>query len=135
FPFTSPFDLPSRIWFSALTGTALCGFVLYAAFRCRDCFRKNDAGSRLFLAFVLFALGSAVLIAWGRAAWDEHGVANAMASRYTIFSSYLLYALVYLFVSNRGKSSILFEQISSIGVRSRLAAAAFLLFILLAENA
>lgn len=67
-----------------------------AAYFHRERFRERTKGALLFGGFALFALGSAAVTAWGSAASDDYGVANANASRFTIFSSYLLFGILYL---------------------------------------
>ena len=59
------------------------------------------------LAFALFAVGSAVLTGLGRAEFDEFGVPNANASRYTIYSSSAIYAILYAatLIPSAGQSS------------------------------
>ena len=42
---------------------------------------------------------SAVATAWARASFDEFGVANGNASRYTIFGAYLMLGQIYYFAT------------------------------------
>lgn len=95
YPYQSQFDLPRRIALACATGAitfVISGFLAYRSRRVL----LDGYGGRLYVTFTLFALGSAVLTAWGRAAFDDYGVANANGSRYAIFSAYLLYALIFL---------------------------------------
>jgi hypothetical protein len=100
--------------FHLFTGTALngsIGVVLIAgcvalalpAWRAR---RAGDAGALFFLACAVFVGLSAAATAWGRAAFDEFGVANANASRYTIFSSYLLFGVIYYIAGRRTRLDV-----------------------------
>ena len=53
--------------------------------------------------FLRFAGGSALLTGWGRANFDQSGVAAATQSRYTIFAAYLLYGIVYYCVARAAR--------------------------------
>ncbi len=94
FPYKSQFDLPVDVTASAICGLVVLMLVLGVLYYERDAIRRNAAGPCLLLVFGLFAVGSAILTAWGRSAFDEYGVAHANASRYTMFSSYALYGLI-----------------------------------------
>lgn len=112
FPYRSATDLPRELWMSALTGAVVIAGAAAAAYLHREELRKRTPAALLFVGFTIFALGSAALTAWGRAAFDDYGVANANASRYTIFSSYLLFAILYLVAAHPREAGI--------GMRHRL---------------
>lgn len=96
FPFRGQFDIPENTtWSNAAVGLILCISIAIAAYLMRRELRNRAAPALSFLSFALVAVGSAILTAWGRAEFDAAGVANANASRFTIFSSYLIYALIY----------------------------------------
>jgi len=106
FPFRSMFDIPDNVTFTnAIAGFFLLGLILAAAFPLRRADRRDYPAARAFLGFALFALGSAAFTAWGRAEAPPHGLSWANSSRYTLFSSYLLYALMYYWALPRSGDS------------------------------
>jgi hypothetical protein len=96
FPFRSQFDLPTGAF---TMSNAAAGFVLLVVLVVRASgilrARATGAAARAFVAFSLFALGSAALTGLGRAEFGAAGVANANASRFVLFGSYGLYACLY----------------------------------------
>jgi len=95
FPYRNMFDLPQSI---ALNATCGCILLISCALLCWNAFprvRKRHSAAMVLYAFATFAIISAVATGWARAALDEFGVANANASRYTIFGAYLLLGQIY----------------------------------------
>ena len=97
-------DFPYTQWASvggSVLPTGLVGLLLLAATATllwseRKALAEARPGLRIFLACWLFAIGSALLTAWGRTDIDPvNGLRVANISRYIIFSSYLLFALIY----------------------------------------
>lgn len=130
YPFTAQFEVPVGVItpVNGMAGILLCALAAWLAWTLRDEIRERTASALCFIGFVLFALGSALLTAWGRAAFDSFGVANANSSRYVLFSSYLIYGILYLLMSKRAREALEPYQV-------RLAAAALVCFIALAGNA
>lgn len=100
FPYRSARGLPPDIWFNMVTGIAVLAGVGMMAYLHRKQLRQRTKGALLFMGFTLFALGSAAVTAWGRAAVDEYGIANANASQFTVFSSYMLFGILYLIAAH-----------------------------------
>ena len=96
FPFRNMFDVPPVTLRNALVGVLLLLAVIALGIRLRRHVASSTLSVSLFICFSILALSSAVLTGWGRAEFDAVGVANANASRYTLFSTYLLYAFLYL---------------------------------------
>ena len=97
FPFQSQFDLPNGAVVTGMNAVAGLGITALLTAKGLDVVRGRDrsCAARAFAAFALFALGSAVLTALGRANFDEAGVANANASRFVLFGSSALFAGLY----------------------------------------
>jgi hypothetical protein len=134
FPYRDMFEIPSVTLRNALVGSAVLAVSVCVAFLLRDQIRRARPAPLLFLGFSLFALGSAILTSWGRANFDAYGVANANASRYTIFGAYALYALIYAAAAELPMSDVpgrLASVIAGFRVR-RLALCACGIFLLLA---
>ncbi len=95
FPFRSMFDVPNITVRNAWVGALLLviGIALFRLLRKRS--DISQPSTLLFICFSVFAIGSGLLTAHGRAEFDSLGLANANASRYTIFGSYLVYGLLY----------------------------------------
>jgi hypothetical protein len=102
FPYRDNFHLPRHATaFNACTGLALLAAAALLAWRQRRSLRQWPVAARLFVAFTVFAVGSALATGWGRAAFDEYGTANANASRYTLFGSYFLAGMVFFLARAR----------------------------------
>jgi hypothetical protein len=106
FPYRSATDLPRELWLNALAGVGVVAAASFIAYLHRGKIRQRTPASLLFIGFTLFALGSAALTAWGRAAFDDNGVANANGSRYTIFSSYLLFGILYFVAAHAREAGV-----------------------------
>jgi hypothetical protein len=105
FPYVENFHLPKGPTpTNAAYGALLAMAWLALSWNQRHKLRPGDAGALLLVALGGFAMGSAVLTAWARAAFDAYGVHNANGSRFTIFSSYLLLAILF------GTAGILAER-------------------------
>ncbi len=94
YPFQSNFDVASSVWGAGVVGIVLVAIALTLCARARHRMREGDRAAVLLLVMTLFAGGSALLTGWGRANFDDTGVASATQSRYLIFGSYLLYGIV-----------------------------------------
>jgi hypothetical protein len=95
FPYRNMFDVPPVTLRNIIFG---CGLLLTATtvlLVLRKKWASASPSMLLFTAFSIFAVGSAFLTALGRADFDALGIANANASRYTIFGTYLVYAILY----------------------------------------
>lgn len=101
YPYIDAFSLPRGTGFSASTGAALVLMAGVALWRNRAFFRSGSPGVWLGLASILFAGGSALLTAWGRAGFDDMGADNGNSSRYSIYGAYLLSGLIYLWGTKR----------------------------------
>jgi hypothetical protein len=94
YPFHGIFDQPRTTWFTGLIGLLLILLVSALCVSGRRRIRAGETPALVLLGFSLFAVGSGLLTAWGRARFDAIGVAEALSSRYTIFSSFLIYGLI-----------------------------------------
>jgi hypothetical protein len=112
FQYTSQFDLPTATLWNGLMGIVVCLGVAVVVILYRAELRSRSESARLFVAFSLFAVGSAALTAWGRAAFDAYGIANANGSRYAIFSSYLLFGVAYLLILDPAQASLPGSELS-----------------------
>jgi hypothetical protein len=126
FPFESQFDLPHAT--SITARNVVTGFILVTAIAARAYgllrVRDRSPAARAFSLFALFAVGAAVLTGMGRAHFDEYGVANANASRFVLFGSYVLYACLY----DGARGSVFRSPLNSRwSIRLRTAAALLLL--------
>jgi hypothetical protein len=95
FPYLSMFDLPVPIAFNAVCGLVLAAFSACLCWDARSRLRARHPAALILFGFTIFALVSAAVTAWGRANFDAFTVSNANASRYTIFSAYLLLGQLY----------------------------------------
>jgi hypothetical protein len=95
YPFPHQFYVPTATALNGICGTLLVTYAGAVLYRGRAALRSGEPSSLLLAALTLFAMGSAILTAWGRANFDEFGVANANSSRYTIFGSYLALGLIH----------------------------------------
>jgi hypothetical protein len=95
YPFQSNFDVAGSTTGAGIVGIVLVALVLALCVRAWPRIRAADPAALLLLVMTLFAGGSALLTALGRANFDANGVAAATQSRYVIFGAYLLYGLVY----------------------------------------
>jgi hypothetical protein len=124
YPYTAQFEVPVGLitTVNGIAGILLCTAALGLASRFRDQIQARTASAMCFIGFALFALGSAIITAWGRGAFDKYGVANANSSRYVLFSTYLVYGVLYLLMSRRVQEVMAPR-------RMRLAAATLVCFI------
>lgn len=95
FPYRSMFDIPFVTLRNGVAGLILLTSSLYVIFLQRKQIEERSPAALLLVAFSFFAFGSGALTSMARAEFDAYGIANANASRYTLFSAYLLYALIY----------------------------------------
>jgi hypothetical protein len=94
FPFQSMFDVPHVTAMNVAAGFVVVLLLAASWYWIRRA-RITSTAARAFVGFALFAAGSAALTGLGRAEFDELGLSNANASRYTLFSSWALYAILY----------------------------------------
>lgn len=95
--FTDPFSV---IRTTSLNGVLGLGILICGGLFARSAWRGARKGGQMelfFLGCLGFAAASAMLTGWGRAAFDELGLANANASRYAIFSSYSIFGFIQYF--------------------------------------
>jgi len=95
FPFPNMFDIPLPIATNAICGTLLLASGAALCWHARAQLREQDSAALILFGFTIFAMVSAVATGWGRAAFDEYGVSNANASRYSIFGAYLMLGQLY----------------------------------------
>jgi hypothetical protein len=95
FPYRNMFDLPVPIAFNALCGVVLVAFSALLCWHARGRLRAWHPAALILFGFTLFALISALITGWGRANFDLSTVSNGNASRYTIFSAYLMLGQLY----------------------------------------
>ncbi len=126
FPYRSQFDIPLNVWWPALCGAALLCLSGMCFWRVRKSLRTRDAAILVFLLCTTFAVVSGLATAWGRAAFDEFGVAAANSSRYSIFAVYLTFGLIYLFAGTDAGKRI---STWSLGPALRLAVVAVSLLV------
>ncbi len=96
YPYRDHLDCPANATgFNAVMGALLLAGTAVVAWRLRrSLFGQVRPGALMFVGFTLQALGSAVMTAWARAELGAPGVANANASRYTLFASYLIVGML-----------------------------------------
>jgi hypothetical protein len=95
FPFRNMFDIPTSIAVNAVCGGLLVAFTSMLCWHARTRLREQFCPAMILFGFSIFALISALATGWGRAAFDEYGVAAGNSSRYTIFGSYLMLGQIY----------------------------------------
>lgn len=101
FSFQSQFDLPTSRSVTIINGMvgllAIVAALWFVFLRI-----KQKRWQEYFLPMVMigFSLMSALLTAYARAHFDSYGIYNANASRYTVFSSYWIYAFVIIFLND-----------------------------------
>ena len=100
FPYNNQFDIPLSTTFSAICGVLLVITFILLVWHGRKNLSAMKPEILILVGFGVFALISAILTGWGRAAFDSYGVANGNASRYSVFGSYLIIGqLYYVFVT------------------------------------
>jgi hypothetical protein len=95
FPFRDMFDVPAMSFFNGVLGAIILFAAIWMCVALRRQIQRGEFATLLFLACSCFAVGSALLTALGRAEFGTLGIGNANASRYTLFGTYLGYALIY----------------------------------------
>lgn len=95
FPYHGNFDIPTPLLLNGVCGAALLAYAMWLLWGSREDLRQREPSAMILLLLALFAAGSALATAWGRAAFDAYGVANANGSRYSIYSSYLVFGILY----------------------------------------
>ncbi len=111
FGFRDPWYPSAHANFAGICGVILLIVAALALWSRRRAALVNEPGPRHLIAFALYAGGSALLTAWGRAKFDEPGlpgILHAAASRYTITGSYLLYGLIAfaVYLGHRGSGPL-----------------------------
>jgi hypothetical protein len=102
FPFTSPFDVPLATKFNGMVGMFLVVSTLLVLRKASIDLQAKRPEAFLLFSFVVFAVISAVVTAWGRAGFGVHG---AQSSRYSTFAAYLLVGIIYYFAVRFARSS------------------------------
>ena len=95
YPYRSLFDVPTTIWWPSLCGAGILFLMCRCLWRVRKSLPDRSAAVLVLLLCSLFGMLSALVTAWGRAAFDESGVASANSSRYSIFGVYVTFGLIY----------------------------------------
>jgi hypothetical protein len=80
--------------------SAICGGILTVVWVClswdaRFRLRERNLAAMILFGFGGFAFASALATGWARAAFDQFGVSNGNASRYTVFGAYLMIGELY----------------------------------------
>lgn len=99
FPFRNMFDIPISIAVNAVCGGLLVAFSVMLCWHARTRLREQHGAAMILFGFTTFAMISALATGWGRAAFDEYGVAAGNSSRYTIFGAYLMLGQIYYFAA------------------------------------
>ena len=129
FPYGNLYDLPIPTLWNGAVGTIVLAISLFTLWRAREELRTRRPEVMTLFLFSGFAVISATATAWGRAAFDQYGVSNANASRYSIFALYLTLGLVYYYARRPVRDG----RLAVTGGRGALVSAAgFTLFLLLA---
>jgi len=95
FPYQNMFDIPLPIATNVACGSFLIVSSALLCWHARFRLREQHSAALILFGFSIFALLSALATGWGRAAFDEYGVSNGNASRYTIFGAYLMFGQLY----------------------------------------
>ncbi|MDB5822770.1 MAG: hypothetical protein JWR21_1474 [Herminiimonas sp.] len=95
FPYQNMFDVPLPITANAVCGTLLLASCAALCWHARARLREQHSAAMILFGFGIFAIVSALATGWGRAAFDEYGVAAGNSSRYTIFGAYLMVGQLY----------------------------------------
>lgn len=95
FPYSNMFHIPLSVVPSAICGFGLLLSCAALSWNALPRLRQRDSAAMVLFGFAGFAMLSAVATGWARAAFDEYGVSNGNASRYSIFGAYLLLGQVY----------------------------------------
>jgi hypothetical protein len=95
FPYRNMFHLPLSIAANVVCGCILLATCAALSLNALPRLRARNPAAMVLFGFAGFAILSAVATAWARAAFDEFGVANGNASRYTVFGAYLMLGQVY----------------------------------------
>jgi hypothetical protein len=127
YPYANAWNLPRGTGFSATTGAALVLLAGVTLWRNLALFRAGSPGAWLGLASMLFAGGSALLTAWGRAGFDDMGADNGNSSRYSIYGAYLLAGMIYVWGTRRDAGTS--PGVQPAGWIAPLATIAFVVFV------
>lgn len=95
FPYQNMFDIPRSIVGSVICGTLLLSSCVVLCRHAWSKLREQETAALVLFGFTAFSIVSALATAWGRATFDDFGIANANASRYSIFGVYLLLGQLY----------------------------------------
>ena len=106
YPYHHQFDVPLNVWWPALIGVILIALSLASLWRARKSLALGEPAAIALFLFTIVAGISAVATAWGRAEFDEFGVADANSSRYSIFAAYLLFGLIYFYACSASTAGI-----------------------------
>lgn len=100
YPYRGQFDVPLNMWWPSLVGAAVAVVSIVSLWRARKSLGQRDPATMALFLFVTIAVVSAAATAWGRAEFDQFGVADANSSRYSIFAAYLLFGLIYFYAGS-----------------------------------
>lgn len=95
FHYQNMFDIPMQILPNAICGALLLGSYGVLCWHGRVRLREQHSAALILFGFGIFSIVSALVTGWGRAAFDEFGVAAGNSSRYTIFGAYLFLGQLY----------------------------------------
>jgi|GEM_PF-3566009 len=95
FQYRNMFDIPVSIVVNAACGAFAVTTAVLLCWQSRNKLREQNAAAMILYGFTIFAVMSAIATGWGRAAFDEYGIANGNSSRYTIFGAYIMLGQIY----------------------------------------
>ncbi|HEY9216139.1 MAG TPA: hypothetical protein VIQ29_25205 [Ancylobacter sp.] len=104
FPYRNMFHIPVQTWPNVVCGVILLVTCAGLSWNAWPRLRERNLAAMILFGFAGFAMMSAVATGWARAAFDEIGVSNGNASRYTIFAAYLLLGQIYYVAAGFGNA-------------------------------
>ncbi|WP_212758113.1 hypothetical protein [Usitatibacter palustris] len=96
--------------------------------------RRREPAAMVLYLFVGIGLVSAAATAWGRVAFDAHGIGYSIASRYAIFASFPLFGVLYYYAATGAPGSYLRRGLSLLHLGPRFAACALVVFMGISIN-
>lgn len=137
-PYANMFEPAPGIVLAVICGAVIAAAAILVVVAYREYLRNPPAHFLIFAGFLVFALLSAAATGWGRITFDAYGLRNATSSRYVVFGSYAVLALIYFGYAERTE----FLRRITFGASDRLKpavvlgglAAAYVVFLVLSAN-
>jgi hypothetical protein len=129
FPYRNMTDLPSSIAANVTCGILLVATCAALSIDAWPRLRNRNLAAMMLFGFVGFAMMSAMGTAWARASFDEYGVSNGNASRYTVFGAYMMLGQIYYLAT--GVAQGWWGQSANRAFPRRIVVAAITIFIVL----